>query len=1032
MTEHEPGADPPPDEPVEVLADRAGDAAAGPPPGARRGLRGRFRGALGGAPAYPLVVLFGLNAVDELDRTAFGVLLPEIREEFGLSIQGVLTLIGVVSLGALALQVPIAALADRTKRVRLAWIGAAAWAGFSFMTGLAATIWLLAIARAGSSIGKATVDPTHNSLISDYYPPELRPRVFSIHRAANATGQIIGPASAGMLAASFGWRVPFFVFAVPTLVFVVLAWRLREPVRGAHERRLAGGSEEAIATEEASPSFAEGWRLVWRIPTLRRIWWSLPFLAASLIGFTALGSLLYEQVFGLDERARGFVSAAVEPSAFIGLIIGARVATRLLVKGPSHVLRFLSHAAFVVSAALVAFALAPNVWVAMAANAVITGTLAILAPGILASLSLAIPPRARSMGFSVSSLWVIPGLVVLPIVGGIGDRFGLRWGMLVMVPVFAVGGVVIASTRRTIDEDIAEVWRTAAARGEAAHRAAAGESPLLLVRGLEVGYDGVRVLHGIDLDVAEGEVLALLGTNGAGKSTLLRAIVGATEAERGAVILDGRDTTHAPPHEIAAMGVSLMPGGAGVFPSLTVEENLRLAVWMRRRDRAGAEAAVAGALSPFPALESRRDDPAANLSGGQQQQLALAMALLARPRLLLVDELSLGLAPVVVAQLLPLLGEARAAGTTVILVEQSVEIALAVADTAVFLEKGQVRFAGPAQDLRGRHDLLRAVFLPTGDGATPEPATETGEDLRQPTQVAELSQPATETGEDLPQPTQVAEVRGRDQVSALRARGLAVTFGGIRAVDRVDLDVASGEIVGLIGPNGAGKTTLFDVVSGFHPGAQGRLWLGDRDLTELGPDARARAGLGRSFQDARLFPALTVEEAIAVACERWVRSRDPLSAALRLPHAYDSEVRTTARVAELVELLGLGPHRSKAVRELSTGTRRIVDLACLLAHRPTVILLDEPSSGIAQREVEALAPLIGRIRDGTGASVLVVEHDIPLVRTVADRLIAMDQGRVIADGPPLDVLAHPAVITAYLGPDAVAVERSTVGVEPVP
>jgi ABC-type branched-subunit amino acid transport system ATPase component/predicted MFS family arabinose efflux permease len=994
-------------------------------PAARRGIRGRLSGVLGGAPAYPLVVLFGLNAVDELDRTAFGVLLPEIREEFGLSLQGVLTLIGVVSLGALALQVPIAALADRSRRVRLAWIGAAAWAFFSFMTGLAATIWLLAIARSGSAIGKATVDPTHNSLISDYYPPELRPRVFSIHRAANATGQVVGPASAGLLAASFGWRLPFFLFAVPTLVFVVLAWRLREPVRGGHERRAAGASEEAIATEEASPSFTEGWRLVWRIPTLRRIWWSLPFLAASLIGFTALASIFYDQVFGLDERGRGFASAAVEPAAFIGLIIGARIATRLLVKGPSHVLRFLSHAAFVVSGGLVVFALAPTLWVAMAANALITGTLAILAPGILASLSLAIPPRARSMGFSVASLWVIPGLLVLPLVGGIGDRFGLRWGMLIMVPVFSVGGVIIASTRRTIDDDVAEVWRTSAARAEAAHRRSRGEAPLLLVRGLEVGYDGVRVLHGIDLDLAEGEVLALLGTNGAGKSTLLRAIAGATEADRGAVILDGRDTTHAPPNEIAAMGVSLMPGGAGVFPSLTVEENLRLAVWMRRRDRQGAAEAVAGALAPFPALESRRGDPAANLSGGQQQQLALAMALLARPRLLLVDELSLGLAPVIVAQLLPLLQEARTAGTTVVLVEQSVEIALAVADRAVFLEKGAVRFAGDATDLRGRHDLLRAVFLPTGDRA-PKPATETGEDLPQPTQVAGVSKPATDTGEDLPQPTQVAGV------SALRARGLAVSFGGIRAVDRVDLDIAPGEIVGLIGPNGAGKTTLFDVVSGFHPTAQGRLWLGDRDVTELGPDARARAGLGRSFQDARLFPALTVEEAIAVACERWVRARDPLSAALRLPHAYDSEARTTARAAELVELLGLGPHRSKAVRELSTGTRRIVDLACLLAHRPTVILLDEPSSGIAQREVEALAPLIGRIRDGTGASVLVVEHDIPLVRTVADRLVAMDQGRIIAEGPPLDVLAHPAVITAYLGPDAVAVERSTVGVEPVP
>ena len=123
-------------------------------------------------------------------------------------------------------------------------------------------------------------------------------------------------------------------------------------------------------------------------------------------------------------------------------------------------------------------------------------------------------------------------------------------------------------------------------------------------------------------------------------------------------------------------------------------------------------------------------------------------------------------------------------------------------------------------------------------------------------------------------------------------------------------------------------------------------------------------------------------------------------------------------------LLGLAPHRSKLVRELSTGTRRVVDLACLLAHRPTVILLDEPSSGIAQRESEALAPLLRRIRDETGASLVIVEHDIPLVRAVADRLIAMDSGAVIADGPPDVVLSHPAVITSYLGVDATTIERS--------
>jgi branched-chain amino acid transport system ATP-binding protein len=569
-----------------------------------------------------------------------------------------------------------------------------------------------------------------------------------------------------------------------------------------------------------------------------------------------------------------------------------------------------------------------------------------------------------------------------------------------MVPIFLIGGAIISTSKETIGRDVAEVWAATAARSEVAYDRRRGDAPLLLVRGLEVGYDGVQVLFGIDLDVQEGEILALLGTNGAGKSTLLKAICGVTEADNGSIILDGREITHAPPHEIAALDVRLMQGGAGTFASLTVEENLRTAAWLQRGDRAELARVVREALAPFPALEHRRDEPAGNLSGGQQQQLGLAMALLARPRLLLVDELSLGLAPLIVSQLLPLLQQARDAGSTVVLVEQSADVALAVADRAVFMEKGEVRVHGPAAELRGRTDLLRAVFLPSAPASA-------GAELRDADAVGDGGR------------------AGDDGEPRLRTTSVSVGFGGNRAVDEVTLEVASGEILGIIGPNGAGKTTLFDLLSGYLRPHGGRIFLGSQDITSAGPDARARSGLGRSFQDARLFPGLTVEEAIAVACERWVEVRDPVSAALRLPWSYDSEAHIATRVAELIDLLGLAPHSSKLVRELSTGTRRVVDLACLLAHRPTVILLDEPSSGIAQREAEALAPLLRRIRDDTGASLVIVEHDIPLVRSVADRLLAMDRGAVIANGPPDAVLSHPDVITSYLGVDAVAIERSS-------
>jgi len=253
---------------------------------------------------------------------------------------------------------------------------------------------------------------------------------------------------------------------------------------------------------------------------------------------------------------------------------------------------------------------------------------------------------------------------------------------------------------------------------------------------------------------------------------------------------------------------------------------------------------------------------------------------------------------------------------------------------------------------------------------------------------------------------------------ALAARGIGVSFGGLRALDAVDVDVAPGEIVGVIGPNGAGKTTLFDCLSGFVP-CEGRVWVGGTDVSSLPPHRRARAGLGRSFQDARLFTSMTVLDTLRVACEL---------------DAHRSERRSTARALELIELFGLGPFGNKLIRELSTGTRRIVDLACVLAQAPSVVLLDEPSSGIAQREAEALGPLLRGLRDRTGCALLLVEHDMPLLLGLAERVYALETGTVIAVGAPGDVVHHPEVIRSYLGGDPAAIARSgdAVVVEPAP
>ncbi len=257
----------------------------------------------------------------------------------------------------------------------------------------------------------------------------------------------------------------------------------------------------------------------------------------------------------------------------------------------------------------------------------------------------------------------------------------------------------------------------------------------------------------------------------------------------------------------------------------------------------------------------------------------------------------------------------------------------------------------------------------------------------------------------------------------LEVVGLTVTFGGVRAVDDVSFNVDKGSILGLIGPNGAGKTTVFDALGGFTP-SRGRVFLEGKEISGHIPERRSRAGLGRSFQDCKLFPSLTVFENLAAAYERHIRRSGTVSNALRAPWVIRSERHVAGRVEELIDLMGLGAFRDKFVSELSTGSRRIVDLAGVLAHDPTVLLLDEPSSGIAQRETEALGPLLLRIREHTGATLLVIEHDMPLITSIADEILALETGAVLTRGTPDAVLADPRLISAYLGTDPDAVQRS--------
>ena len=254
----------------------------------------------------------------------------------------------------------------------------------------------------------------------------------------------------------------------------------------------------------------------------------------------------------------------------------------------------------------------------------------------------------------------------------------------------------------------------------------------------------------------------------------------------------------------------------------------------------------------------------------------------------------------------------------------------------------------------------------------------------------------------------------------LEATTIRKSFGGVKAVRGMSFCVQAGETLGLIGPNGAGKTTTFELLAGFTKLDEGTVTYDGVDITAKGPEARGRLGLIRSFQDAALFPTLTVLECVQLSLER-VHPTRLVPALLGLRRA---EKRKLARAEELVSWMGLERYRGSQIQELSTGTRRITEIACLVALEPELLLLDEPSSGVAQKETEALGALLVRLKAELGLTLIIIEHDIPLIMGLADRIVCMADGVVISEGTPQHVRNDPAVVEAYLGGSITAIERS--------
>jgi ABC-type branched-subunit amino acid transport system ATPase component/predicted MFS family arabinose efflux permease len=953
-------------------------------------IKRRIDEATGDAPALPLIALFLLNLVDEIDQVAFGIVAPEIRDTFDVSETSVTTLAAIAGALVIMLAVPVGFLADRGRRLRLVTVAAVAWGSMTILTGLSGFIGalgLLFIARFGAGLGRVMNEPVHASLLADYYEPARHGRVFSLHRMANPIGNL-SVLGCGLLADAVGWRLAFMLFAVPTLIAITLVARLHEPERGA-------SIDQALALRAASRAdkvpFREAYRRLKGIRTLKRTWLAAFFLGGGLVPIAVFFNFFFEDVYNLDSAtSRGAVLTVWGLGSVAGLAIGSRLSTKAIMDADLPRLAVLGGATLLtVGASLLLMATGPWIGVSVAAVFLVGLTGAGFNSYALPLGAAVAPPRLRSQAFGWFVTWVgIGAIVVTPIVSGIGEERGYRLGVGLLSLLFVAAGLTYASARKFVRRDADQAFASLMAEAGVAAAEDAGSSALLSCRGVEVAYDQVQVLFGVDLEVRPGECVALLGTNGAGKSTLLKAVSGVVDPIGGSIFFDGRDITHADAVQTASMGIIQVPGGKAVFPTLTVAEHLRAAAWLHRNDKAKVAERSEKVLEIFPRLRARYDQMAGNLSGGEQQMLAIGMALIGEPRLLIIDELSLGLAPTVVEQLLDVVRRIQASGVAVLLVEQSLNVALTIADRAYFLEKGEVRFEGSTADLMGRDDIVRSVFLSHA--------------------IAESAADAADISDDV----------------VLRAHELRKRFGGITAVDDVSFELHAGEVLGFIGANGAGKTTVFDCLSGFLELDGGRIELNGQDITSLSPDRRAWLGLGRSFQDARLVPSLTVAENVALGLERHLEVRDHAAAVLGLPGLVRQEDDVAWTVADLIELLGLGAYRDKFVRELSTGTRRIVDLAMCIAHEPSVLLLDEPSSGIAQRETEALGPVIKRIQAEVGCAVLLIEHDMPLLAAVSDRVVALELGAVLVTGTPQEVLSDPRVIASYLGGDPNVINRS--------
>ena len=687
----------------------------------------RLREGLKAGGASMIVLLLLLYVIEEFQRVALLVLGPDIQTSLDISDT---VLLGLISFGGVILvlaTLPFAWLADRYSRTKVLGIAAAVWGAFGVAMGFVVNAFQMGIASGGTGIGAAANIPIAPSLIADQYPIGIRTRMFAAQTLGRPIGQVVGPLVAGGIVAIAGtenegsWRWVFWMFGIPAAMLAVAFVLKKDPARGRNEQEAVFGADVAKnAVDDGPVRLSAAMARLKKVRTFYFLIVGIGVLGFALVAVPATFNLMLKDVYGYDAPERGWIMSVTWAVSVLAIPIAGRYGERLFRRNPPSALKLMGASILLYGVSLTIGLRFEQAGILIAFFAIGNAFQGMAFTQMGPTISAVVPYQMRAQAFAMVGVYIflMGGFFGGLLTGALSDAFGQRTALTVVVPpAAALGGILIIYGSRYMRRDISLTVSELMEMQEEQKRMAADPAniPVLQVRNVDASYGTLQVLFDVSFEVKRGECLALLGTNGAGKSTILRSISGLLNPDRGVVRMNGRTITLVDPQYRVALGMMQIPGGEAVFPSMSVSENLE--IWSeliedktKRRERMDAVFEV------FPEIRHLVDSRAGSLSGGQQQMLALGKAIMLEPDLLLIDELSLGLAPIVVQRLLEIVERLKAQGTTMVLVEQSVNVALSVADRAVFMERGQVKFEGPAQELLERDDLLRAVFL-SGEGA---------------------------------------------------------------------------------------------------------------------------------------------------------------------------------------------------------------------------------------------------------------------------------------------------------------------------